>query len=273
MISGDEGAKMVAVCGGDDRERHAAEELVRYVGEVSGQSVPVVAEPAPEGSAILSVGASEVAAGLLAQGVLEVPDEMQGEGFLVRSISESGTEHLIFWSPSPLGCLYAVYRYLEVACGAGFFWDGEQIPRLAELPVKGIDIVETPRFPVRQYMMDCEYTSYWWGGREWRSEADWAAKHRFNLLSSNFDFTATWRRVWQDLGVQVAPQSLSGPPYHPWAGWHKWDIFPPYPEELQDTVDSLCRDFVSYGRSIGLKMAPDYRGFLGQVPREVYEAF
>ncbi|MBC8460938.1 MAG: alpha-N-acetylglucosaminidase C-terminal domain-containing protein [Deltaproteobacteria bacterium] len=102
---------------------------------------------------------------------------------------------------------------------------------------------------------------------------DWAAKHRFNLLSSNFDFTATWRRVWKKFGVEVPPTSLTAPPFHPWAGWHQWDIKPPYPEDFQEFIADLIKNFVDYGRKLGMKMAPDYRGFLGQVPKEFYEAY
>ncbi len=48
--------------------------------------------------------------------------------------------------------------YLESACGVGFFGDGEHIPKLAALPIEGINLSERPRFPFREYMMDCEYT-------------------------------------------------------------------------------------------------------------------
>ena len=99
--------------------------------------------------------------------------------------------------------------------------------------------------------MDCEYTSYWWGPEEWKQEVDWAAKHKFNLLSSNFDFTATWRKVWKRFGVDVPPDSLSAPPFHPWAGWHNWAIRPPYPEAFQETQADLAKRFVRYGRSLG----------------------
>jgi len=192
---------------------------------------------------------------------------------VVRSAEAAGKKYLVLLGGSPKATLYAVYHYLESVCGVGFFGDGEHVPKLASLPIEGINISERPRFPVREYMMDCEYTSYWWDWGEWKDEVDWSAKHRFNLLSSNFDFTSTWRRVWKKFGVDVPPTSLSGPPFHPWAGWHKWDIRPPYPEPFQEFQADLCKRFVEYGRSLGIKMAPDYRGFLGQVPREFYEAY
>ena len=174
---------------------------------------------------------------------------------------------------SPLGTLYGVYRYLEQFCRVGFFWDGEHIPRLPSLPSTAIDVVERPRWPMRQYMMDCEYTSYWWDWDQWKAEVDWAVKHRFNVLSSNFDFTATWRAVWKRFGVEVPPTSLSAPPFHPWAGWHNWAMRPPYPVDYQDFQADLAQRFTAYGRSLGLKMAPDFHGFIGQVPREFAETY
>ena len=51
---------------------------------------------------------------------------------------------------SPRGTLYAVYHYLEASCRVGFFADGEHIPRLGEIPVRGIDLVERPRWLPRR---------------------------------------------------------------------------------------------------------------------------
>jgi alpha-N-acetylglucosaminidase len=73
--------------------------------------------------------------------------------------------------------------------------------------------------------------------------------------------------------VDVPPSSLSAPPFQPWASWHNWAINPPYPEAFQETQAGLARRFVQYGRSLGIKMAPDFRGFLGQVPREFHQKY
>jgi len=79
-------------------------------------------------------------------------------------------------------------------------------------------------------------------------------------VPSNFDFTATWPQVWKKFGVDVPPASISGPPFRPWAGWHKCNnIRPPYPEQFQEFHADLCKKFVDYRRALGIKMAPDYR--------------
>ena len=48
---------------------------------------------------------------------------------------------------------------------------------------------------------------------------------------------------------------------------------PPYPEAYQDFQADLGKRFTEYGRSVGMKMAPDFQGFIGQVPREFAEKY
>ncbi len=264
---------MICTSGDSALEKHAADEFIKYVRALTGKTAQLRSEGTTDKTGVMvSIGKTPVSESLVRKGVIELASSGE-EGLVIQSVLYDGRRHLVLWGSTPKATLYAVYRYLESVCHVGFFGDGENVPRIESLPVDGIRIIERPRFPVREYMMDCEYTSYWWDWSEWKKEVDWAAKHRFNLLSSNFDFTATWRKVWESFGVRVPAASLSGPPFHPWAGWHKWDIRPPYPESFQDFQADLCRKFADYGRSLGIKMAPDYRGFLGQVPREFYEAY
>ena len=265
------------VCHGADvtLEQHAAGEFAKYVEQITGAEVPATPKGVcrvNRGKALALVG-SAAAAELATKDVSLAAGDLGEEGFLIRSIRQGDQRYLVLLGGGPRGTLYAVYHYLERFCRVGFFADGEHIPKLTEIPVEGINVVQKPRWPVRQYMMDCEYSSYWWDWGEWKREVDWAAKHRFNVLSSNFDFTATWRKVWKRFGVDVPATSLSGPPFHPWAGWHCWAIKPPYPEQFQEFQAELAEKFTRYGRGLGMKMAPDFRGFLGQVPREFHDAY
>ena len=256
-------------------QRHAVKEFAKYAETITGVAPRI--EPAgvclQEGRASVVIGTGPVADDLQEKGLLKVPDELGEDGFLIRSVQDGSMKYLVLLGGSPRGTLYAVYHYLETFCRVGFFGDGERIPHLDEMPMAAIDVIERPRWLMRQYMMDCEYTSYWWDREEWKREVDWAAKHKFNVLSSNIDFTATWRRVWKRLGVDVPPTSLSAPPFHPWAGWHNWAMKPPYPVAFQEFQAELAEQFVNYGRSLGIKIAPDFTGFIGQVPRDFYEAY
>ena len=257
-------------------EAHARAEFQKYATRIVGKPATIDAEGVctVEGTAaVFAIGRCRPTDALAAAGKLRVPSDLGDEGFLIKSVDDGARRYVVILGGSPRGTLYGVYRYLEQFCRVGFFWDGEHVPRRPSLPTAGIDAVERPRWPMRQYMMDCEYTSYWWNWDQWQAEVDWAAKHRFNVLSSNFDFTATWRAVWKRFGVEVPPTSLSAPPFHPWAGWHKWAMRPPYPVAYQDFQADLAKRFTEYGRSVGLKMAPDFHGFIGQVPREFAEAY
>ena len=257
-------------------EKHAAEEFVKYVGKMTGAEPEMVSPGVyclKQGKIRVVIGKNETIASLVAKGVFQAPDDLGEEGFVVKSVAEGDNRYLVLLGGSPKGTLYAVYHYLQKCCRVGFFGDGERIPELEAIPVEDIDLVEKPRWPMRQYMMDCEYTSYWWDWKEWKREVDWAAKHRFNVLSSNFDFTATWRKVWKRFGVEVPPTSLTAPPFQPWGGWHNFDMYPPYPEAFQDFQAELAEQFTKYGRSLGIKMAPDFTGFIGQVPREFHQAY
>jgi alpha-N-acetylglucosaminidase len=267
---------VISLAGETPLEQHAVNEFVKYVGKITGVAPRIESVGLcilPEGKGRVAIGRSPVIDSLTGKGLLRIPDNLGEDGFVIKSVQDGGVDYLVLLGGSPRGTLYAVYHYLETCCRVGFFADGEHVPHLDEVPTAGINITERPRWPVRQYMMDCEYTSYWWGPEEWKREVDWAAKRKFNLLSSNFDFTATWRSVWERFGVDVPPTSLTAPPFHPWAGWHNWAMKPPYPVAFQEYQAELAKAFTDYGRSLGMKMAPDFTGFIGQVPRDFYEAY
>ena len=204
-------APVVLVSGASVLERHAADEFAKYARIIAGKELRRSPAASKSGSGtVVSVGRNPFSELLAQQGLLEVPANGD-EAILIRSIGYEGRKFLVLWGSSPKATLYAVYRYLESVCHVGFFGDGEHVPKLKALPVDGIKISESPRYPVREYMMDCEYSSYWWNWDQWKAEVDWAAKHRFNVLSSNFDFTATWRAVWKRFGVNVPPAMSSSP--------------------------------------------------------------
>lgn len=257
-------------------KRHAAQEFAKYAEKITGVAPRLEPEGVcdlREGKSRVVIGMGPVVATLVEKGLLELPADLGEEGFLIRSVREGDVDYLVLVGGSPRGTHYAVYHYLETFCRVGFFGDGERIPQLDELPVSDIDVTERPRWPVRQYMMDCEYTSYWWDAEEWKREVDWAAKQKFNVLSPGLDFTSTWRKVWKRFGVDVPPESLSAPPFRPWATWHNWAIEPPHPVAFQEFHGELARQIIDYGHGLGMKMAPDFAGFIGQVPREFYEAY
>jgi len=147
----------MCVCGDSPLERHAAKEFSGYAAEITGRKLEVSsAALVGDGKAIVSVGKNALTETLLHKGLVQLPADTGTEGFVVRSAEADGKKYLVLLGGSPKATLYAVYHYLESVCGVGFFGDGEHIPRLAALPIEGINISEQPRFPFREYMMDCE---------------------------------------------------------------------------------------------------------------------
>ena len=113
---------------------HAASELASYVKQLTGIEARLVGSvpPQAEGRVVLELVVGPAPAELLA---LPGSDELERlrDGFVVLTI---GPGHLRLAAAEPIGLLYAVYDYLERQCGVGFFWDGEQVPKLKVLPTE-----------------------------------------------------------------------------------------------------------------------------------------
>ena len=254
-------------------EKHAAEELAKYVEAITGlksQMLPNL-EAIPPKKSVIVVGLNTLVDSFLSKGTLKLPASLHEEGFIIKTVKTEGRTCLVLMGGGPRGTLNAVYHYLENICKVGFFWDGEHIPKLEKMPIEDVNITENPRFRLRQYLQGCVfgYTTYWWGEKEWKREIEWAAKHKLNILELPPGHLKIWRKVWKDFGVAVSSSSLSGPPFLPWATGHKWDMRPPYPEGFQDFQAELAKGNIEHARSLGFKVVMP--GFLGQVPKEFYE--
>ncbi len=140
--------------------RHAAEELVRYLKEITGAEIPLVHEAKGEGSHLL-VGAA--AAKHVA------PDFTTGdlgmEGLVIRTVGDD----LILAGGEPRGTLYAVYTFLEEVLGCRWYTPHAKfIPSASTLKVERLDIAQHPSFEYRGVF----YTS--------ALDPDWSARHKCN---------------------------------------------------------------------------------------------
>jgi len=256
-------------------EKHATEELAKYVKAITGFEPEMTTDKdaVEDMKTVVSVGQNAIANSLLESGDLKLPEDLGDEGFVVKTVKADGKNYLVILGGSPRGTLYAVYHYLESVCKVGFFWDGERIPKIDQLPVENIDIIEKPRFGIRKYLQGCVfgYTTYWWGVDEWKREIDWAAKKKFNVIDLPPGSVVVWKKVWKNFGVNVSSNSLSGPPFLSWASFHKWDMRPPYPESFQNFQAELSKTIIDYARSLGFKVPSP--GFIGQMPKEFYEKY
>jgi len=168
-------------------ERHAADELKRYLRALSGADVPITARSPSKGT-IVAIGRTEtnpVVAGAVRRGLVRLSSEFPGhDGFIVEAAKLDGREVLILGGSQDRGALYAVYWFLEEVLGVGFFRDGERIPDMPTVEVTDLRIAERPHFADREDGNGCifTYSCSGWTFDDWRHELDWKAKRRANII-------------------------------------------------------------------------------------------
>jgi alpha-N-acetylglucosaminidase len=172
-------------------DRHAAEELSKFVEEMTGTGLDIVhtgSYSAGNANNLILIGrqeTNELTADLTAKGKIKLSESQPGgDGFTVKTVSDASRNYLILGGSCDRGNLYAVYDFLEEECGVGYFWDGDRVPRKATLTFSSIDRTERPYFTRRFYFGACAwtYTTKYWDKKAWIHEYDWMAKRKFNTL-------------------------------------------------------------------------------------------
>lgn len=147
-------------------ERHAADELARTLGQITGAAFAVreaaggVPEPAPE-SAIV-IGPGPLAAKLF--------PEVRLETFGPEQIAlRSKGSRLLLAGGRPRGTLYAVYHFLQNQCGVRWWtpW-AATIPRKPNLTIPDLAVTDQPAFEARD--------PFWFSA----FDEDWAARNFSN---------------------------------------------------------------------------------------------
>jgi hypothetical protein len=144
-------------------ERHAAEELSRYIERVSGARLGIVEDRAPVAEQEILVGPSR----RLVELGIEIDWERLGaEGFVLRTEGR----RLIIAGGRPRGTLHGVYTFLEEQMGVRWFTpELEQVPRSVSVGLGALDQTVVPVF---------EYREVFW--TEMMRDPDFAARHRLN---------------------------------------------------------------------------------------------
>ena len=171
-------------------ERHAADELTKYVKDISGAELKTLQGPkaVTDSRNIILVGRPETnerIKELSSRGLVKVSPSYPGlDGFVIKTVLADNKNYLVLSGSMDRGTLYAAYNLLENFCGVGFFWDGEYVPKETNITFANIDITEKPRFSYRHYMQGCafSYTTNYWDVDDWKREIDWMAKTRQNYF-------------------------------------------------------------------------------------------
>ena len=140
-------------------ENYAAEELQKYLNEISGVSIPVIVESAlPLENAIYLGNCKRVS---------EVVDfnELGQEGFFIKTFANN----LAIAGSRPRGTLYGTYAFLEDYLGCRWFGTTTScIPKTDRVTFPDLDVKQEPKIFYREVF----YTE--------ALDGDWAAKHKLN---------------------------------------------------------------------------------------------
>ncbi len=185
-------------------ELFAAEELQKYLRQMTGVEVPVSARS--RGSKTIHVG--------VVSGDDSPLRNAGDDGFIIRTRKEA----LVLAGASPRGALYAVYAFLEEVLGCAWLKPGDEfVPETNDLSVPALDRLEIPDFTTRMLVhFPCPAPAT-------RNQIDWMAKRRFNesFLATNNDLSA-WEngamcdRVVPDLRRRGLKARMPGHAFTAW---------------------------------------------------------
>jgi hypothetical protein len=148
-------------------ERHGAEELQKFLQEISGARLPVTTQPQPK---MILVGNSPA---LQKLGLGIRFDDLGSEGFTLKT---SG-RHLAIAGGRMRGTMYGVYSFLEKLGCRWFTVDVSHIPKMRTVTVGPLDEIQKPAFEYREpYFHEA-------------ADADWAARNKANGVLMQLDAT------------------------------------------------------------------------------------
>lgn len=161
--------RIVVADGASPSTKHGAEELQRFLEQMSGAKLPIVSDREPLVATEIIVGDNAHLKQLNAPLVLA---SLGGEGYVIRTAGQ----RLIIAGGAQRGNLYGVYGFLEDHLGCRWFTpDVSRIPKRTRLTIGPINDRQTPVFEYREpYVDDCR-------------DPDWCARNRMNSSNSELD--------------------------------------------------------------------------------------
>jgi hypothetical protein len=167
----DQGRSVYSICTGSEApapERRAAEELQRFMEQMSGARLPVTADCRPALIPYIFVGDSAALRTVLPNLTLR---SFGSEEYVLKTAGK----HLVIAGGLPRGTLYGVYGFLDRLGCRWFTADVSRIPRRPAITIPSLDIREKPAFEYREPFFTEAF------------DRDWAARNRTNGNSSRLD--------------------------------------------------------------------------------------
>jgi hypothetical protein len=178
-ISADSEAKAVVVIAEDASvaEKHAAEELASFLGQVTGGEFQVSNDPGAKGTKLL-VGRKTIDSAKLSFSTPELGED----GIVIRTLGDN----LILMGDTGRGTLYAVYTFLEDYVGCRW-WSStaSYVPSKPTLKIDDINFSYVPKLEYRE--------SFWYDA----FDGDWAVRNKCNGNSSRLDEKRGGKHTYQ----------------------------------------------------------------------------
>lgn len=187
-------------------ERFAADELQKYVRQISGVTLPIVEHSGAQKQIVVGTAA----------GAFDAFQNKPGDSYLIRIASD----RIVLAGASPRSTLFSVYRFLEKYLGCGWLVPGDDIvPHQSELELPAhADNLESPAFEYRAICL-FPYADSQIKDRlrmdglfpyalmqVTKDRIDWAAKNRLNYVHPAVNEAGT--RLWEKVHSreQIVPE-------------------------------------------------------------------
>ena len=149
-------------------ERRAAEELQRYIREITGAHLPLAGDSRPVRGPMVLIGRSRLLARI---SPALPPGDLGPEGFII----ETRGPHLVIAGGGQRGTMYGVCEFLERLGVRWFTADVTRIPKRSTIPLKTLRIRQGPAFEYREPFFTEAF------------DRDWAARNRSNGNHAKLD--------------------------------------------------------------------------------------
>ncbi|MCP4645466.1 MAG: hypothetical protein GY851_33795 [bacterium] len=184
----------------------AAQEFQKYYEAVTNVRMPIIAEP--DASSLVVIGSGSVnrfCRDAVERKIITPLDiGVDSDAYRITSAEKDGQRFLFLAGGSGRATLYAVYDFFERQAGCRYFWDGDIVPKQAEIDMDGLDVTESPRFAYRgiRYFAHRSldrFQAEHWGAAQWEREIDWILKKRLNLFMLRVGMDDVFQRAFPDI--------------------------------------------------------------------------
>ena len=185
----------------------ATAEFQKYYGAVTGRHLEIVTEPGTTANLVVigSDGVNRFCREAIEQKIIApLGVGADTDAYRIRS-SEKGGRHFLFLAGgNGRSTLYAVYDFFERQAGCRYYWDGDIVPKQAEIKLDGLDVSESPRFAYRglRYFAHRSldrFQAEHWGPQQWEQEIDWILKKRLNLFMLRIGLDDVYQKAFPEI--------------------------------------------------------------------------